>query len=169
MIALTIGLALIVAVAAIAYVIAPLRKPGATIPDPREDELTELLARKDAILRAIKEAEFDFQTGKLSEEDFQRYDTRLRRQAVALMQQIDKFTPAGGQIDDDIEAEIASLRQQTPQPVEPMKPTPQPAPATNGSDKKVPRFCRECGAAVEADDKFCSECGTPLRTTEVTA
>lgn len=165
MIALTIGLALIVAVAAIAYVIAPLRKPGASIPDPREDELTELLARKESTLRAIKEAEFDFQTGKLSEEDFQRYDARLRRQAVVLMQQIDKYAPAGSQIDDDIEQEIASLRTQKPQPA----PAPTAAPATNGAGKLPQRFCHECGAAVSAGDKFCRECGTPLRTAEVAA
>lgn len=26
-----------------------------------------------------------------------------------------------------------------------------------------PRYCRQCGQALDADDRFCSACGTPVK------
>ncbi len=149
MIWVTVLLALLFALAAIIYVILPLRRPATPLPDPQEDELATLVARKDATLRAIKETEFDYRTGKLNEEDFQRDDGRLRRQALALLQQIDKRAPDSGELDTEIEAAVAKLRKRTPR-------KPQPAASATG-------FCHECGQSIQPDDKFCSKCGTPVR------
>ena len=152
---LTIVLAAVLSLAALLYVIEPLRRPARALPRADEDELTALIARKDSVLRAIKEVEFDRRTGKLSEEDFQRYDQRLRHQAVGLLQQLEKQSPAVNARDDELEEEIARLRKTsgTPRKVRPVASPP----AAAG------RFCHECGTAAAASDRFCAKCGTQLR------
>ena len=60
--------------------------------------------------RRIKDLEFDYQVGKLSEEDYQLYDQRLRRQAVGLLQQIEQVAPMSADLDAEMEAEIAQRR-----------------------------------------------------------
>ena len=103
-------IALVLSVGALAFVVWPLLKPGPAPVMVEDDRLTELLGRKDAVLQAIKDLEFDYQVGKLSEEDFQLYDQRLRRQAVALLQQIEEVAPQSADIDAAMEAEIAQRR-----------------------------------------------------------
>ncbi|MFN8465426.1 MAG: zinc-ribbon domain-containing protein [Caldilineaceae bacterium] len=103
-------IALVLSVGALAFVVWPLLKPGPAPVMVEDDRLTELLGRKDAVLKAIKDLEFDYQVGKLSEEDFQLYDQRLRRQAVALLQQIEEVAPQSADMDAAMEAEIAQRR-----------------------------------------------------------
>jgi cell division protein FtsN len=102
--------ALLIAAAALAYVVWPLFKPGPAPLLVEDDQLTALLGRKDAVMQAIKDLEFDYRVGKLSEEDFQQYDQRLRRQAVALLQQIDQVAPETASVDAAVEAQIAGRR-----------------------------------------------------------
>jgi hypothetical protein len=102
--------ALVLSVGALAFVVWPLLKPGPAPVMVEDDRLTELLGRKDAVLKAIKDLEFDYQVGKLSEEDYQLYDQRLRRQAVALLQQIEDVAPQSADMDAVMEAEIAQRR-----------------------------------------------------------
>ena len=101
---------LCLSLAALAFVVWPLLKPGPAPVMVEDDRLTELLGRKDAVLKAIKDLEFDYQVGKLSEEDYQLYDQRLRRQAVGLLQQIEQVAPQSADLDAALEAEIAQRR-----------------------------------------------------------
>jgi hypothetical protein len=103
-------IALVLSVGALAFVVWPLLKPGPAPVMVEDDRLTELLGRKDAVLKGIKDLEFDYQVGKLSEEDYQLYDQRLRRQAVALLQQIEEVAPQSADMDAAMEAEIAQRR-----------------------------------------------------------
>jgi hypothetical protein len=103
-------IALLLSLAALAYVVWPLLKPGPAPVMVEDDRLTELLGRKDAVLKAIKDLEFDYQVGKLSEEDYQLYDQRLRRQAVTLLQQIEQVAPLSANLDNELELEIARRR-----------------------------------------------------------
>ncbi|MCA9743063.1 MAG: zinc-ribbon domain-containing protein [Deferribacteres bacterium] len=50
----------------------------------------ELDTRKSEIYSAIKDIEFDYQMGKLSEEDYQELRGQYRAQAVALLKEIDE-------------------------------------------------------------------------------
>lgn len=50
----------------------------------------ELETRKSEIYAAIKDIEFDFQMGKLSEEDYQELKHQYRTEAVGLLKEIDK-------------------------------------------------------------------------------
>ena len=177
-------IALLLSLAALAFVAWPLLKPGPAPVIVEDDRLAELLGRKDAVMMAIKELEFDYHVGKLSEEDYQLYDGRLRRQAVGLLQQIEQVAPLNAQMDAALEAEIARRRRvaepvaagarqsvQSVQPVVAVAAGPAPArvPAAavaqaapvNGNSVK-PRFCTNCGNQLEANHKFCANCGTPI-------
>lgn len=156
---LTIGIAAACAIAAFIYAIAPLRKPAMPLPSEEDDRLADLVERKESVLRAIKETEFDYQTGKLAEEDFKRYDQRLRHQAIALIQQIEKIAPEADALDTQLEAQIARLRK-----VRTNGAAPKPAVVSaSAAPAARARFCHECGTAIAESDKFCSQCGTPVR------
>ncbi len=184
-------IAVVVAAAALAFVAWPLLKPGPAPVIVADDRLAELLGRKDATLQAIKDLEFDYQVGKLSEADFQLYDQRLRRQAIAYIQQIEQVAPQSASLDTAVEAEIAQRRRvqdtavAAPSVAAQRKPAPAlataghgaagassaPAPAAaaapvanggaNGNTSARPRFCTNCGNRIEPNHNFCANCGTP--------
>lgn len=123
-----------IALGAAAFVVWPVLKPGPAPVMVQDDRLTELIARKDAVMVAIKELEFDHAVGKLSDEDFALYDQRLRAQAVALMKQIDQVAPATSGLDTAMEAEIAQRRKVAePQRTAAPGPVAKPAPASSGN------------------------------------
>lgn len=97
---LLIALVLFLLVAA--FISAPLRKRPEP-PDPqqveereRETALADLEARKEAKYREIRDTELDRASGKLNEEDFRRQDAALRREAVEILEQIDRLRKPGG-------------------------------------------------------------------------
>ena len=53
------------------------------------DRRADLEAAKEAKYREIKDAELDFQMGKLSEEDWRALDAELRAQAIDILRQLD--------------------------------------------------------------------------------
>ena len=90
-----VALLVVVAVigAVVAIVSAPLRNRGVADPGAeRADRLAELEARKEAKYREIRDAEMDFQTGKLSEADHRALDRQLRAEAMEILHAIDEET-----------------------------------------------------------------------------
>jgi hypothetical protein len=89
---------LIILAVAIA-VLAPLRRPGEDRDDAsRADRLVDLELRKETKYAEIRDAEADFHAGKLSEEDYGELDRALRREAIAILEQMDAVngaTPRG--------------------------------------------------------------------------
>ena len=80
----------VLAVLAALVIVAPLRLGPAV--DAREDERRAALeAAKEAKYREIRDAELDFQMGKMSEPDHRATDRELRAQAVAILRQIDEM------------------------------------------------------------------------------
>lgn len=166
MIWLTITIALVLSLAALAFVLWPLFSAKVKPYHTENDELTELLVRKEGIMAAIKDLEFDHQVGKVSEEDYQRFDARLRRQAIAYLQQIEKVAPQTVGLEDTLEAEIARQRRTAngkaktvPPKVEAVKPVAISAPGA--------RFCTTCGEPLQPNHKFCANCGTPVASVPV--
>lgn len=49
----------------------------------------ELLDEKDAVLRSLKDLEFERQVGKISDEDFKRLDTEFRTRAKRILKLLD--------------------------------------------------------------------------------
>jgi flagellar biosynthesis/type III secretory pathway M-ring protein FliF/YscJ len=79
-----------VLLAAVALVAAPLRS-GRTeaLSATGEAEREELEAAKEAKYRELRDAELDFRTGKLSEEDYRTTDRQLRAEAVEILRRLD--------------------------------------------------------------------------------
>jgi len=145
------------------------------------DAMAELTAQRDAALKAIKDLEFDQQTGKVSAEDFPVYDRRLREQALQAIQRLDAFKAEqqaavkaqrqmpGAALDEDIEAQIAAHRR---------SPVVRPLPAVDLGERleaeiaaqrangqslapaaSARRFCAQCGQPLRPTDRFCGACG----------
>jgi type II secretory pathway pseudopilin PulG len=62
----------------------------------RSAERAELEAAKEAKYREIRDAELDYRTGKLSEDDWRAVDTALRAEAVDLLRRLDAMGEAEG-------------------------------------------------------------------------
>lgn len=92
----------------------------------------ELEARKEAIYAQIKDIDFDYATGKLSDEDYQELRTRYKQDAVSILKEIDR-----------VQHRSAGKRRKK-------KP----------AGKQ--RFCSTCGHPATVDEKFCTNCGTRL-------
>jgi len=167
---LAVVLAALVAVLAIYFAVSPLLQPGKATLLVEDDKLVELLGRKDSAMQAIKDLEFDYRLGKISQEDYERMDQRLRRQAIILMQQIEKVAPASASLDQELEGIIANFRQTVVAPVPPpvivpVAATAVPVPSTG----EAVRFCTHCGKPLEAGQKFCAFCGTPVAQADAAA
>lgn len=165
----TLLLALLLSAGAAVYVLWPLLSQAAPDVPIEDDRLTELISRKDGVLVAIKDLEFDHQVGKLSEEDYERFNARLRQQAIGYLQQIDKLAPQSAHLDETLEVEIARLRKTRTAPaavngksapVTAKVATPAAAPAVAVPAGEAPvRFCTNCGQALAPQHKFCANCG----------
>ena len=81
---------LAVLLAVVVFVSAPLRGKGEGDEDAHvASDLAELEAAKEAKYREIRDAELDFRTGKLSEDDWRALDGGLRAEAVELLKRLD--------------------------------------------------------------------------------
>lgn len=155
----------IIVLATMAFVAYPILKSRPQDEGAEDDTLEELLSQRDAAYTAIKELDFDYQAGGLSQEDVRQLEERYKQKAVSVLKQIDAYKEdnpledptekrasrprqAGGREsppqEDEIEKQVSKLRQ---------------------SAGKAAIFCSRCGARHEATDRFCSECGATLKRT----
>ncbi|MFA5907414.1 MAG: zinc ribbon domain-containing protein [Vicinamibacterales bacterium] len=102
---------------------------------------------KTLVLRSIKELEFDYAMGKMSQADFDEMGGRLRLRALGLMRQLD----AGGGYREQIAREVAErLADAHEAPAAPVAP-----------EAPVAPVCH-CGTANDPDARFCKSCGDKL-------
>lgn len=145
-------------------------------PDPRrKPRLTErqaLLAQKEAVLTEIKNLDFDHDTGKLPDDEYEQARSQLVSEATAILKELDALGEATSaaepvlepqavaperDVDEDIEKAIASLRAK-PVEVAAVSAETRPVGGTNGKTN----FCPQCGQPTDHDDKFCANCGHKL-------
>jgi hypothetical protein len=86
-------LALLLIVAVIVVISAPLRGPRRR-EDVQGPERSVLEAARDAKYREIRDAELDYRTGKLSDEDYELLASALRAEAVEIL---DRLAALGGE------------------------------------------------------------------------
>lgn len=95
------------------------------------------LEREKALaLRAIKELEFDRAMGKVSEKDFTEMSGRLRARAARIIRQLDAGSTYRQQIEKELEKRVGRAVNACSS-----------CKTTNDPDA---RFCKKCGAALEA-------------------
>jgi hypothetical protein len=81
------GLALAVAVAV--YIAAPFTARPREIAAPEESSRERLLAERNTVLTAIRDLDFDFQTGKLLEVDYRTVREKYAVRGVAILKELD--------------------------------------------------------------------------------
>jgi hypothetical protein len=138
--ALVIGTLL--AVGALAFVLYPIFF-GVTKPERRSAPLAQVSTRDEAVA-ALREIEFDRETGKLSDADYAELKTRYTQEAIYAMRREESGsaraggTEPAGSLDDEIEAAVRAYRREH-------------------------ASCPSCGPRPEPDAAFCSNCGRYLR------
>jgi rRNA maturation endonuclease Nob1 len=132
----------------------------------------ELMARRDALYAALKDAEFDRETGKLTEEDYQAVRTRAMAEAAGVLRQLDHLTPeAEAAFDAEIEAAVARLREDgAAQPVAPDLAAAVEAEIAaltrrSATPDRLKLACPDCGQPYHSGDAFCAACGASLADT----
>ena len=171
-----IGMAIIIIVAA--YVAQPLlvrtRKsaPQDLPPDP-------LLAERDSIYTAIRDLDFDFQTGKLLEADYRAMRDKYAVRGVEILKELDALGSTDRRpqatdrkqavvVSDEIEAAVLARRKTKPQAASAEDDIEAAVRARRQSANRNPQseirthHCPKCGLPIDAVDRFCAKCGAPL-------
>lgn len=95
-----------------------------------------LETRKAAIYENLRDLQFEFRVGKLSDEDYQRTKKGLQSELASVMAEIDQMK--GG------------------------SPAPPPATEAPSSAGSAGSVCPHCGSKFERSLKFCGECGKSM-------
>ncbi len=142
--------------------------------DLLDDEIRQvelLAARKSSLLLSLRELEFDHQTNKIADEDYERFRKRYERQAVGVMRELDAIHGGRGwqeSIENEVQARLAAAGlADDDQPAVPTESQAGQTPANpldepSAADHEGATPCAGCGGPLELDDKFCSQCGTPV-------
>lgn len=124
---------------------------------PRAEE-----EQKRAVLRALKDLEYERSVGKISEEDYVELSARYREQAKLLLRTLDaELAPTRQRVERLLEKRLARAGA-------PGKTEPEPAPAADAEVDEAPartgptRRCGDCSVRNELDAQFCKACGKPL-------
>lgn len=129
----------LVAIAVIAFVLG-VRPKDLPIPEP-ESPFRHLDERKAAIYENLRDLQFEYRVGKLSDADYQATKKDLQKELAAVLAEVDKLK--------------STLTGPGPQPV---PPSPQTSAKPGPSNR-----CPHCGARFERALKFCGECGKPMK------
>ena len=74
------------------FVTAPLRRAaGVSHSEVEDPRIADLEARKQAKYREIRDAELDREAGKITEQEWRRQDTELRRDAIGILKRLDEL------------------------------------------------------------------------------
>ena len=174
---MTIFVAFLLSVLSFVFIAYPLFKQKWSVAAPDEDEkFRELHSRRDTTYSMLKELEFDFQSGILTEEDYRDLEARYKRKAISILKDADdlekgaevgrevtepeqKVRPVkSSNLDREVEEEVLKLRRAK----------------NNNLDREVEeevimvrqgqgKFCSQCGTKTQEDDRFCASCGTKLK------
>lgn len=172
---MTVFVALLMTAAVFALVGYPLMRPGREGVDgvsTNHRGTEDLLAQRDAAYAAIKELEFEFHLGNLSQRDYEDLRMRYRQRAADILRRLDAAEreaaaarkkarvaepSRNGGTADEIERAVALLRQQREDKA--------PRSAASGGTRRRRTggaTCPSCHSRVQATDRFCGRCGAGL-------
>ena len=140
---------------AVYWIIRPLLHPEQlqdALAPALKDQIDQITLQKEATYATIKELEFDFSMGKLSEEDFEALKKQYTLDALKYMEEIDQL-------------QVSENGKTSPQNKKPKDGTKQETstPHKTGSTLKTNVFCSQCGKKANSQDSFCSNCGSELK------
>jgi len=118
------------------------------IPPPEPVSPTKHLEdRKAVIYENLRDLQFEYRVGKLSDADYQQTKRDLQKELAGVMAEVDR-------IRDGLQLSPGSA----------------PAPAAKSKPEKRaldPHTCPHCSAHFEKELKFCGECGKPMKAVNV--
>ena len=132
------------------YVLTPLfREPKGNLEVEllAETELDRLLNRKAIVYTNLKDLEFEYKMGRLSDEDFNRLETGYKGEAAIILQKLDHLGVEKN-LDEDIERDVSARKARLF--------------ASSPIREQALVRCPGCGAEAPAGKKFCAECGHRL-------
>ena len=133
-----IALACVIAIAVIAFVLGVRAKD---LPEPEpESPFLHLDERKAAIYENLRDLQFEYRVGKLSDQDYQNTKKDLQKELASVLAEVDA-----------LKARLALGMGLVGQALPPGKLS------LNGYS------CASCGAHFEKQLKFCGECGKPMK------
>lgn len=141
------------------YLMTPLMGNRSRRSAEESQESSSLLAEHERLLNALQELDFDFQLGKIPEEDYPVQRADLVRKGAEVLKKLDAIAAsrpqprpsavgssvparAGALSDDDIESLLAARRKER--------------------KTRSAGFCPRCGKPVLVTDQFCPNCGKAL-------
>lgn len=126
-------------------------------------EVEALAARKVALVQSLRDIEYDFETNKITEEDYRRFKRSCERQALGVMRRLEAIHGGDANWEDTIDGALAerldtgldtdNIDEQAAKPA---------ADGDNAESDETPEAlsCSSCGKTLADDDRFCSHCGT---------
>ena len=139
-----IALSSLVAIAAIVYILGV--RPN-DLPEPEPvSPFRHLDERKAAIYDNLRDLQFEYRLGKLSDADYEATKKDLQRELAAVMAEVDRVK--------------ASLGPSAPPPPSRDR---EAAAAKPRPPKSAQNVCPHCGASFAQALKFCGECGKPMQ------
>jgi len=110
------------------------------------DDTERLVLQKEMVYGAIRDLDFDFQTGKVDQKDYAELRQQLESEAVQILRQLDAADPLIA-LDHEIEQQVLALRRHS-------------ASTVCSSSRES---CYGCGTPLENSENFCPCCGQALR------
>jgi len=108
------------------------------VPEPETPSPTaHLEQRKAQIYENLRDLQFEYRVGKLSDEDYQKTKIGLQTELAGVLQEIDHVQPGAAAVPAAV---------------------PEPPPAVADTSK----LCPHCGAKFARAMKFCGECGKAM-------
>ena len=135
---MVIALTCFVALAVIVFVLG-VRQKDLPVPEP-VSPFRHLDERKAAIYENLRDLQFEYRVGKLSDADYQNTKRDLQKELAGVLAEVDRLK---------LELGVNGV-------APPAAPVAKPA-------KRAATVCPTCGAKFEKELKFCGECGKPMQ------
>ena len=129
------------------YILMPLFRMteyGPEIEPAAETEVDRLLDRKTVVYGNLRDLEFEYKMGRLSDSDFRQLGAGYKNEAAGILQELDNLS-ASGKPKKDKTIRKAQRHASGSKPVQ-----------------DVP-LCPSCGAEVLVGKKYCADCGHRLK------
>ena len=156
-----VAAAAVLGVVIVWLVVSPIVRPRVRAPRAVEPPEPEETARGAAVA-ALREIEFDRETGKLSDEDYASLKARYTGEALAALRAESSAAAPGPDLEAMISARVRLLGGGDPPACGTCGPRPEPEAAfcsTCGHRLDTKNACASCGAALPPAGAYCERCG----------
>ncbi len=100
--------------------------------------------RREAALEAVRDLQFEHETGKMGDEEYRRLRAHFGRMVLEAEEELEAAGEAVSDEGGDARAAVAAARRE----------------AAGGSSDASAAECPACGEELEASVRFCPQCGT---------